>query len=247
MAIATLIAAGRLDDRLVDRALGLLRELDPKAAFRHWIDEGDAADLRFTGDVKAARWALDGARGRRRRRPARRAALEAAARRRHGFDRSSARNASTSSPIMPASRTRSRGSPSGRCRASSISAARCASGCGCLPGSTSASSAAASTSGSQVTAGAETLVQTMRAGGASCLLVSGGFLSFAEPVARTRRLRPGQGQPAGLRRRQAERRGRRPDRRCAWPSARRWSRRASELGLWRERTCSRSATAPTTS
>ena len=34
------------------------------------------------------------------------------------------------------------------------------------------------------TAGAETLVQTMRAGGASCLLVSGGFLSFAEPVAR---------------------------------------------------------------
>jgi len=37
----------------------------------------------------------------------------------------------------------------------------------------------------RVTAGAETLVETMRAGGASCLLVSGGFLSFAEPVART--------------------------------------------------------------
>ena len=37
----------------------------------------------------------------------------------------------------------------------------------------------------RLTAGAETLVQTMRAGGASCLLVSGGFLSFAEPVART--------------------------------------------------------------
>jgi phosphoserine phosphatase len=35
-----------------------------------------------------------------------------------------------------------------------------------------------------LTAGAETLVQTMRAGGASGLLVSGGFLSFAEPVAR---------------------------------------------------------------
>src|SRR4051794_35295745 len=59
MAIATLIAAGRLDDRLVDRALGLLRELDPKSAFLHWIDEGDSADLRFTGDAKAARWALD--------------------------------------------------------------------------------------------------------------------------------------------------------------------------------------------
>jgi phosphoserine phosphatase len=36
-----------------------------------------------------------------------------------------------------------------------------------------------------ITEGAETLVQTMRAGGASCLLVSGGFLSFANPVART--------------------------------------------------------------
>ncbi len=47
MGIATLIAAGRLDDRLVDRALGLLRELDPEARFVAWIDEGDAADLRF--------------------------------------------------------------------------------------------------------------------------------------------------------------------------------------------------------
>jgi phosphoserine phosphatase len=35
----------------------------------------------------------------------------------------------------------------------------------------------------QITSGAETLVQTMRAGGASCLLVSGGFLSFANPIA----------------------------------------------------------------
>src|SRR3954453_10622776 len=59
MGIATLIAAGRLDDRLIDRALGLLRELDPRAAFLHWIDEGDAADLRYSGDAKAARWALD--------------------------------------------------------------------------------------------------------------------------------------------------------------------------------------------
>src|SRR5437868_6357603 len=58
MAIATLIAAGRLDDRLVDRALGLLREVDPKAMFRRWIDEGDAADLMFTGDGKTARWAV---------------------------------------------------------------------------------------------------------------------------------------------------------------------------------------------
>ena len=59
MAIATLIAAGRLDDRLIDRALGLLREVDPKASFSHWIDEGDAAELGFTGDLKSARWALE--------------------------------------------------------------------------------------------------------------------------------------------------------------------------------------------
>src|SRR3954464_7287096 len=58
MTIATLIAAGRLDDRLVDRALGLLREFDSRAAFGRWIDEGDAADLNFSGDFKAARWAL---------------------------------------------------------------------------------------------------------------------------------------------------------------------------------------------
>ena len=60
MAIATLIAAGRLDDRLIDRALGLLREVDPRAGFLHWIDEGDAADLHFNGDLKTARWALEG-------------------------------------------------------------------------------------------------------------------------------------------------------------------------------------------
>ncbi len=37
---------------------GCLREVDPKAVFRHWIDEGDAADLSFSGDFKTARWAL---------------------------------------------------------------------------------------------------------------------------------------------------------------------------------------------
>jgi len=58
MAIVTLIAAGRLDDRLIDRALGLLREVDSKASFLHWIDEGDAADLKFSGNLANARWAL---------------------------------------------------------------------------------------------------------------------------------------------------------------------------------------------
>ena len=58
MFIATLIAAARLDDRLLDRALGLLREIDPKARFGAWIDEGDAADLHVSGDLAAIRWAL---------------------------------------------------------------------------------------------------------------------------------------------------------------------------------------------
>lgn len=59
MFIATVIAAGRLDDRLVDRALGALREVDPNASFGGWIDEGDAVDLSFSGDSGAARWALE--------------------------------------------------------------------------------------------------------------------------------------------------------------------------------------------
>src|SRR6185369_3672953 len=63
MAIATLIAAGRLDDRLIDRALGSLREIDPKAAFSAWIDEGDAVDLQVAGDIQATRWALDALEG----------------------------------------------------------------------------------------------------------------------------------------------------------------------------------------
>ena len=59
MLIATLIAAGRLDDRLVDRALGLLREIDPDARFGAWVDEGDAVDLHVSGDSAAIRWALE--------------------------------------------------------------------------------------------------------------------------------------------------------------------------------------------
>ncbi|MBA3578127.1 MAG: phosphoserine phosphatase SerB, partial [Sphingomonas sp.] len=58
MLVATLIAAGRLDDRLLDRALGLLRELDPGARFADWIDEGDAADLCVSSDARAVAWAL---------------------------------------------------------------------------------------------------------------------------------------------------------------------------------------------
>jgi phosphoserine phosphatase len=58
MAIATLIAAGRLNDRLIEKALDLLRAVDSDASFAGWIDEGDAADLKFTGDLVVAREAL---------------------------------------------------------------------------------------------------------------------------------------------------------------------------------------------
>ena len=59
MAIATLIAAGRLDDSLIDRALGLVRELDSKARFAGWIDEGDAVDLQVDAEPRSVRWALE--------------------------------------------------------------------------------------------------------------------------------------------------------------------------------------------
>ena len=54
MAIATLIAAGRLDERLIGEATERL----PGASFAGWIDEGDAADLQFDGDPVTARQAL---------------------------------------------------------------------------------------------------------------------------------------------------------------------------------------------
>jgi len=52
--IATLIAAGRLDDRLVAEAIERL----PGARFHGWIDEGDAVDLEVE-DAAAARAALE--------------------------------------------------------------------------------------------------------------------------------------------------------------------------------------------
>ena len=54
MGIATLIAAGRLDERLLDRVRAAVAE----ARDLTWIDEGDATDLAFEGDVGSARAAL---------------------------------------------------------------------------------------------------------------------------------------------------------------------------------------------
>ena len=184
MTIGTLIAAGRLDDRLVDRALGLLRELDPKAAFLHWIDEGDSADLRFSGKGRDARWALDGIEGvdivvqpeEPRWRRLFVADMDSTIIGQECIDeladyaglkdkvaRITERAMQGELDFPGALRERVR----------------------LLAGLDERELKRCLSERVHVTSGAETLVQTMRAGGATCLLVSGGFLSFAEPVART--------------------------------------------------------------
>jgi phosphoserine phosphatase len=184
MGVATLIAAGRLDDRLVERALGLLRELDPSATFVRWIDEGDAADLRFGGTAREARWALDGLEGvdiivqpddpRWKRLLV--ADMDSTVIGQECIDeladyaglkdkvaRITERAMQGELDFPGALRERVR----------------------LLAGLDERELKRCLDERVRLTAGAETLVQTMRAGGASCLLVSGGFLSFAEPIART--------------------------------------------------------------
>jgi phosphoserine phosphatase len=184
MAIATLIAARRLDDRLLDRVLGLLRELDPAAAFLRWIDEGDAADLRFAGVAKDARWALDGLDGvdivvqpeEPRWKRLLVADMDSTIIGQECIDeladyaglkdkvaRITERAMQGELDFPGALRERVR----------------------LLAGLDERELKRCLDERVRLTSGAETLVQTMRAGGASCLLVSGGFLSFAEPVAKT--------------------------------------------------------------
>jgi phosphoserine phosphatase len=184
MGVATLIAAGRLDDRLIDRVLGLLRELEPSAAFLRWIDEGDAADLRFAGKARDARWALDGLDGvdiivqpdEPRWKRLLVADMDSTIIGQECIDeladyaglkdkvaRITERAMQGELDFPGALRERVR----------------------LLAGLDQRELKRCLDERVRLTSGAETLVQTMRAGGASCLLVSGGFLSFAEPVART--------------------------------------------------------------
>jgi phosphoserine phosphatase len=184
MAIATLIAAGRLDDRLIDRALGLLREVDPRAGFLHWIDEGDAADLGFNGDAKAARWALDGLEG-----------VDIVVQ--SGEQRwKRLFVADMDSTIIGQECIDELADYAGLKEKVARITERAMQGELDFPGALrervrllagldERALKRCLDERVRLTAGAETLVQTMRAGGASCLLVSGGFLSFAEPVART--------------------------------------------------------------
>jgi phosphoserine phosphatase len=184
MGIATLIAAGRLDDRLIDRALGLLREVDPRAGFLHWLDEGDAADLSFNGDARAARWAIDG--------------LERVDLVVQPEEPRWKRLlvADMDSTIIGQECIDELADYAGLKDKVALITERAMQGeldfpralrerVRLLAGLDEHELRRCLDERVRVTAGAETLVQTMRAGGASCLLVSGGFLSFAEPVART--------------------------------------------------------------
>jgi phosphoserine phosphatase len=167
---------------LVDRVLGLLRELDPKASFSHWIDEGDAADLKFSGSAKDARWALDGLEGvdivvqpeEQRWKRLLVADMDSTIIGQECIDeladfaglkdkvaRITERAMQGELDFPGALRERVR----------------------LLAGLDERELKRCLDERVHVTSGAATLVQTMRAGGASCLLVSGGFLSFAEPIA----------------------------------------------------------------
>jgi phosphoserine phosphatase len=55
LAIATLIAVGRLDDRLLGEAFERLGG----AQLRGWVDEGDAAEVEFEGDISSAKATLE--------------------------------------------------------------------------------------------------------------------------------------------------------------------------------------------
>jgi phosphoserine phosphatase len=183
MLVATVIAAGRLDDRLVDRALGLLREVDPKAAFSGWIDEGDAVDIRLTGDVATARWALDSL-------PQVDVVVQPAERR---FKKLLV--ADMDSTIIGQECIDELADFAGLKREVADITERAMQGK--LDFKAALRERVALLSGLEEDAiarclaervvpnpGAATLVRTMRIGGASALLVSGGFLSFAEPIAK---------------------------------------------------------------
>ena len=184
MAIATLIAAGRLDDRTIDRALGLLREIDPGARFDRWIDEGDAADLAFAGDFKAARWALSSlgdvdvavqpAEPRWRR-------LLVSDMDSTIIDQECIDELADYAGLKDQVARITERAMQGEVDFTSALRERVR----LLAGLDQRELAHCLHERVEVTAGAKTLIETMRAGGASCLLVSGGFLSFAEPVART--------------------------------------------------------------
>ena len=167
----------------MDRALGALREVDPKAAFLQWIDEGNAVDLRVNADIKAARWALD-------------ALLEVDV-----FVQPEERRfkrllvADMDSTIVGQECLDELADFAGLKREIAEITERAMQGK--LDFKAALRERVAMLSGLDEGAirqclaervvpnpGAATLVQTMRVGGAHCVLVTGGFVSFAEPIAK---------------------------------------------------------------
>ena len=183
MLIATLIAAGRLDDRLVDRALGLLRELDPKARFGSWIDEGDAVDLRVSGDARAVRWALESLPGVdvivQAEEPRFRKLLVA------DMDSTIIGQECIDELADFAGLKREVADITERAMQGKIDfKAALRERVALLSGLEEDAIARCLAERVVPNPGAATLVRTMRVGGARALLISGGFLSFAEPIAK---------------------------------------------------------------
>ena len=182
MQIATLIAEGTLDDRLVERALGLLRELDPAATFLSWIDEGDAADLSFAGDARAGRWALGEVAGLD-------VVIQPAEPRSKRLLVADMDNTIIGQECIDeladfaglkdqVARITERAMLGELDFANALRER-----VGLLAGLDEAVLQRCLTERIGLNPGARTLVRTMRAHGASCLLVTGGFRSFADPVA----------------------------------------------------------------
>ena len=182
MGIATLIAAGRLDDRLVDRALGLLREIDSTAEFAAWIDEGDAADLRFSTDIKAVRWALEELPGVdliAQPEAAREKRLLVADMDSTIIGQECIDELADYAGLKPQIAAITERAMQGELDFAAALRERVA----LLAGLEVSQIARCLAERVRPNPGAATLVRTMRQRGAACLLISGGFLSFAEPVA----------------------------------------------------------------
>ena len=160
----------------------MLRELDPDAAFLHWIDEGDAADLRYSGDATAARWALDGLEcvdivvqpEEPRWKRLLVADMDSTVIGQECIDELADFVGLKQKVAQITERAMQGELDFPRALRERVRL---------LAGLDERELKRCLDERVEVTAGAETLVQTMRAGGSSCLLVSGGFLSFAEPIA----------------------------------------------------------------
>ena len=168
---------------MIDRALGLLREVDAHANFAAWIDEGDAADLVFAGDLKSARWALGALPGVdvvvQPDEPRFRRLLVA------DMDSTIIGQECIDELADFAGLKREIASITERAMRGELDfKAALAERVGLLAGLDRSTIAQCLSERVRPNPGAKTLVQTMRAGGATCLLISGGFTAFAEPVAR---------------------------------------------------------------